>query len=93
MSNFRETVSITHAGAMKALMAAADHATAINVPQCVFIVDVSGETVASIRMDGTKYLSMHTARSKARTAASINSATAPCQSNSESLPASHRRAA
>nr|AAQ87204.1 Hypothetical protein RNGR00182 [Sinorhizobium fredii NGR234] len=39
------------------------------------IVDPSGETVASVRMDGAKYLSMHTARAKARTAASINGAT------------------
>jgi uncharacterized protein GlcG (DUF336 family) len=75
MPNFRETLSITHAGALTALAAAVDHAASINVPQCVFIVDASGETIASIRMDGAKYLSMHTARSKARTAASINSAT------------------
>ncbi|MCJ8027134.1 heme-binding protein [Shinella yambaruensis] len=35
------------------------------VPQCIFIVDCSGETIASIRMDGAKYLSMHTACAKA----------------------------
>jgi uncharacterized protein GlcG (DUF336 family) len=57
------------------LLAAVTKAEAIGVPQCIFIVDVSGETIVSARMDGAKYLSMHTARSKARTAASINGAT------------------
>ncbi|MBB4187679.1 uncharacterized protein GlcG (DUF336 family) [Sinorhizobium terangae] len=60
---------------MTALAAAVRHAESIGVPQCVFIVDASGETIASIRMDGAKYLSMHTARAKARTAASINGPT------------------
>ncbi|WFR98803.1 GlcG/HbpS family heme-binding protein [Rhizobium tumorigenes] len=75
MTNFRETVALTHAGAINALNAAVSHAEAITVPQCIFIVDVSGETILSARMDGAKYLSMHTARSKARTAASINGPT------------------
>jgi uncharacterized protein GlcG (DUF336 family) len=75
MSNFRETISLSHQGALNALGAAVQQATQMGVPQCIFIVDASGETIASIRMDGAKYLSMHTARSKARTAASINNAT------------------
>ncbi|MFT2215644.1 GlcG/HbpS family heme-binding protein [Rhizobium giardinii] len=75
MSNFKESVTLTHAGALMALSAAIEHAGKLNVPQCVFLVDGSGETIASVRMDGAKYLSMHTARSKARTAASINAPT------------------
>ncbi|WP_331376885.1 GlcG/HbpS family heme-binding protein [Sinorhizobium chiapasense] len=75
MANYRETISLAHEGAMDALSAAVRHAESIGVPQCVFIVDASGETIASIRMDGAKYLSMHTARAKARTAASINAPT------------------
>ncbi|MDO9418155.1 GlcG/HbpS family heme-binding protein [Pararhizobium sp.] len=75
MANFRDCVSITHEGALKALAAAAEHAGGMKVPQCIVIVDTSGETVASLRMDGARYLSMHTARSKARTAASINNPT------------------
>lgn len=75
MSKFRNTISLTSDAALEALSAAVAHAKSMNVPQCVFIVDRSGETLASVRMDGAKYLSMHTARSKARTAASINSAT------------------
>ncbi|WFU06912.1 heme-binding protein (plasmid) [Rhizobium sp. CB3171] len=75
MSKFRSSITVTAEAALEALSAAVSHAKAIKVPQCVFIVDTSGETIASIRMDGAKYLSMHTARAKARTAASINGAT------------------
>lgn len=75
MSFTRETVSLTHSAALAALAAAVDKATEMGVPQCVFIVDASGETLASLKMDGAKYLSMRTAQSKARTAASINNAT------------------
>jgi glc operon protein GlcG len=71
----RQTLALTHAGALSALAAAATAAEGMAVPQCIFIVDASGETIASLRMDGAKYLSMHTARAKARTAASINAAT------------------
>lgn len=75
MTFTRETLTLSHAGALQALSAAVDKAVAIGVPQCIFIVDTSGETIASLRMDGAKYLSMHTARAKARTAASINAPT------------------
>lgn len=75
MDNVHETLVLSHAGALKALAAAVQQATEISVPQCIFIVDCSGETIASVRMDGAKYLSMHTARAKARTAASINAPT------------------
>lgn len=75
MTFTRETLALSHAGALQALSAAVDKAIAIGVPQCIYIVDASGETIASLRMDGAKYLSMHTARAKARTAASINAPT------------------
>lgn len=75
MTNFRNAITITSDAALEALSAAVAHAKSMNVPQCIFIVDLSGETLASVKMDGAKYLSMHTARAKARTAASINSAT------------------
>lgn len=75
MTSYRETITLSHKGALDMLVAAVAHAEQIGVPQCIFIVDASGETIASIRMDGAKYLSMHTARSKARTAASINNST------------------
>ncbi|PZM14555.1 GlcG/HbpS family heme-binding protein [Rhizobium tubonense] len=75
MTVIRETLTLSHAGALQALNAAITKASAMGVPQCIFIVDASGETIASLRMDGAKYLSMHTARAKARTAASINAPT------------------
>ncbi|MFS8146187.1 glcg protein [Rhizobium sp. R635] len=75
MAAFKETISMTHEGALSAITAGVAEALSIGVPQCIFVVDASGETIASLRMDGAKYLSMHTARAKARTAASINSAT------------------
>jgi glc operon protein GlcG len=75
MANTRGTIALTHEGALNMLAAAASRAAEMKVPQCIVIVDASGETIASLRMDGAKYLSMQTARSKARTAASINNAT------------------
>jgi uncharacterized protein GlcG (DUF336 family) len=75
MSFTRDTIALTHAGALTALNAGIAKATEIGVPQCIFIVDASGETLACIKMDGAKYLSMHTALAKARTSASINNAT------------------
>ena len=72
---FRETLSLTHDGALKAIAAGAARAVTMGVPQCLVVVDASGETIASLRMDGARFLSLHTARAKARTAASINAAT------------------
>lgn len=73
--SYHEAVVLSHAGALDALAAAVSKAEEISVPQCICIVDASGETVASIRMDGAKYLSMQTARAKARTSASIRNKT------------------
>lgn len=53
------------------LNAAVQKAEEIGQPQCIVIVDASGETLAQLRMTGAKYLSLKSARTKARTAASI----------------------
>ncbi|MEM9320728.1 MAG: heme-binding protein, partial [Pseudomonadota bacterium] len=45
-------------------------------PQCVVIVDASGEVVAELRMTGAKFLSRKSAKAKALTAASIRGASA-----------------
>ncbi len=66
---------LTHRGALQMLSAAVDHATQLQVPQCIAIVDRSGEVVASLRMDGAKFLSLRSATAKARTAASTNAET------------------
>ena len=72
---FRETISLTHDGALKAVAAGAARAVTTGVPQCLVVVDASGETLVSLRMDGARFLSLRTAQAKARTAASINAAT------------------
>lgn len=72
MSAFRETVVLTHRGALDALAAAVAKAEEIGVPQDIVIVDASGVLLASIRMDGAKYLSIDTATGKARFSASHN---------------------
>jgi len=72
MSNFRECLSLSHSGALKALAAAVAKAEEIGIPQNIIIVDASGVSLASIRMDGAKYLSIDTAMGKARFAASHN---------------------
>lgn len=66
---------LTHRGALVMLSAAVEHATQIGVPQCIVIVDRSGEVMASLRMSGAKFLSLRSATAKARTAASMNAVT------------------
>ena len=66
--------TITHnpvAGVIWMLAAAVAKAEEIGVPQCIVIVDQSGEIVGEIRMTGSKFLSRKSARAKALTAASI----------------------
>lgn len=62
---------LTHHGALAMLQAAAAKAEEIGQPQCIVIVDTSGVSLAELRMTGAKYLSLKSARAKARTAASI----------------------
>ncbi len=66
------SLKLTHKAVLKMLGAAAEKAEDIGQPQCIVIVDASGETLGQLRMSGAKYLSLKSARSKARTAASIN---------------------
>lgn len=75
MTFTQPTAALTHIGAMAMLTAAIAKADEIGQPQCIVIVDASGETLAEIRMTGAKYLSRKSARAKARTAASIGAET------------------
>lgn len=70
MNAFETTEKLTHAGAMAMLAAAIAKAEEIGQPQCVAIVDASGELVAEVRMTGAKFLSRKSAFAKAQTAAS-----------------------
>lgn len=65
------TVKLTHKALLVMLEAAVAEAEAQGQPQCIVIVDASGEILAQLRMSGAKYLSLKSARAKARTAASI----------------------
>lgn len=68
---FTETRTLlTHEGALAMVQAAIAQADAIGVPQCIIIVDQSGESIAEMRMTGAKFLSLRSARAKAVTAAS-----------------------
>ena len=69
--NFKPSLTLTHTAALTMLQAAAQKAEAISQPQCIVIVDASGELIAEIKMTGAKFLSRKSASSKARTAASI----------------------
>lgn len=71
MSHFSQQSILTDSGAMAMLDAAMAEARRLDCPQCIVIVDASGELLAEIRMTGAKFLSRKTARAKARTAASI----------------------
>lgn len=64
------SLMLTHGAVLKMLAAAVAKAEEIGQPQCIVIVDVSGETLGQLRMNGGKYLSLKSARAKARTAAS-----------------------
>ncbi|MEL6435311.1 MAG: heme-binding protein [Pseudomonadota bacterium] len=74
MGFFEETASLTHAGTMAMLTAGIAAAEDMGQPQCIVIVDVSGELLGEIRMSGAKFLSRKSARAKALTAASIRGA-------------------
>ncbi|MEO1538238.1 MAG: heme-binding protein [Pseudomonadota bacterium] len=70
MSFTEPTLRLTHQAALVMLAAAVAKAEEIGQPQCIVIVDASGETIAQLRMTGAKFLSLKSARTKARTAAS-----------------------
>ena len=65
------SLKLTDQAVLTMLQAASEKAKDIGQPQCIFIVDASGETLGSLRMNGAKFLSLKSARAKARTAASI----------------------
>lgn len=76
MSYTMKSMALTHDGVMAMLTAAVAKAEEIGQPQCIVIVDASGETLGEIRMTGAKFLSSKSARAKARTAASIGAPSA-----------------
>ncbi len=71
MAFFQTSTRLTHSGVMAMLTAAIAQAEAMVQPQCIVIVDASGEVLGEIRMTGARFLSRRSALAKALTAASI----------------------
>src|SRR5262249_9426103 len=63
------TLKLTSEGAFKLLHAAMAKAAEMKVPQCISVVDASGQLLAFGRMDGAFALSIETELAKAMTAA------------------------
>jgi uncharacterized protein GlcG (DUF336 family) len=76
MNATMDTKVMTHQGAISMLQAGVAAAEQSGQPQCIVIVDASGQLIAEIRMTGAKFLSRKSAKSKALTAASIGAPSA-----------------
>ncbi len=72
MTFFQAAKQLTHQGVLALLGAAVAKAEAMGQPQCIVIVDASGEVLGEVRMTGAKFLSRKSAHAKAQTAASSN---------------------
>lgn len=70
MEFFLQTTRLSHSAVLAMLGAAVAKADEMGQPQCIVIVDASGELLGEIRMTGAKFLSRKSARAKALTAAS-----------------------
>ena len=70
MSYVKPTIKLTHAAVLAMLGAAAAKAEQIGWHVNIVVVDAGGNVIGSLRMDDAKFLSMHTATTKAISAAS-----------------------
>lgn len=75
MPDLVPAMKLTLDGAMKVLAACLAKAKAMGVPQDIVITDEGGHLLAMARMDGAKVISIESATTKARTAASIKAPT------------------
>ncbi len=71
------TIVLSSGSAERLLASARDAARRIGVPQCIAIVDSSGDLLAFLRMEGAKPMSIATAQAKAVTAARTRSNSGP----------------
>lgn len=69
MALTRSATKLTAEAALMLVQAAAKAATAMGVPQCIAVVDEGCNLLAFLRMDGSRVLSIDSARRKAETAA------------------------
>lgn len=76
MEDTEQVRRLTHRGVMSMLAAGIAKAEEIGQPQCIVVVDASGELLGEIRMTGAKFLSRRSALAKALTSASHGIASA-----------------
>jgi glc operon protein GlcG len=67
--DFVDAPRLTHAGALKILHAAIEHARSIGAPVTISVCDASGVLLTMCRMDGAFFLSIESSLNKAMTAA------------------------
>lgn len=70
MQIVEQNAVLTDAAVLRLLAAAQEKAGAMGQPQCIVVVDASGVDLGVLRMRGSRYLSLRSARAKAQTAAS-----------------------
>jgi uncharacterized protein GlcG (DUF336 family) len=75
MAMIRPAYKLTHLAALRLLTAAVEAAETMGVPECIAIVDEGCNVLASIRMDGSRVLSIESATRKAMTAATTGQET------------------
>lgn len=75
MTLVRPALKLTHSAALDLVRAAAEAATRMGVPQVIVVVDEGCNTLALLRMDGARVLSIESATRKAMTAAATGRAT------------------
>lgn len=80
---------LTHAGAQAMLRAATEAATALGVAAAIAIVDDGGHLLAFARLDEGRFHTVHSATTKAVTAASNRRPTAPRGAQGQDLDALH----
>lgn len=74
MAYTRATQSLTDAAILAMLSATQTKASEMGQPQCIVIADTSAVLLGTLRMVGSRVLSMKSATTKAQTAASIGNA-------------------
>ena len=80
---------LTHAGARAMMAAAVDAAGGMGVAASVAIVDAGGHLLAFERMEGGRFHTVHSASTKAATAASNRRPTAPRGAQGQELDVAH----
>lgn len=76
MDQIITTKILTHNAVLAMLQAGAAKAEEIGQPQCMVVVDASGQILGELMMTGAKFLSRKSAKAKALTASSIRNSSA-----------------